>query len=94
MTSSPSCDTVSAPSRARTSLGRPHVRWRVEGDDVDVIFEVLQQLVELLWAAAAVSEDLHLIGDALRHPRLDVPQVHPPLLQEGEEEAKEQTAET
>lgn len=89
MTSSPHCDTVSAPNRARTSLGRPHVRRRVEGDDVDVIFEVLQQLVELLRAAAAVGEDLHLVGDALQHPRLDVPQVHPPLLQEGEEEVKE-----
>lgn len=83
MTSSPSRGTVSAPNRARTSLGRPHVRRRVEGDDVDVIFEVLQQLVELLRAAAAVGEDLHLVGDALRHPRLDVPQVHPPLLREG-----------
>lgn len=94
MTSSPSCDAAPAPNRARTSLGRPHMRRRVERDDVDMIFEVLQQLVELLRAAAAVGEDLHLVGDALRHPRFNVPQVHPPLLQEGEEEVKEETAET
>lgn len=55
----------------------------VEGDDVDVIFEVLQQLVELLRTAAAVGEDLHLVSDAPRHPRLDVLQVHSLLLQVG-----------
>lgn len=68
----------------RTSLGGPHVRRRVEGDDADVIFEMLQQLVELLLTAAAVGEDLHLVGDAPRHPRLDVLQIHSPLLQEEE----------
>lgn len=56
---------------------------RVEGDDVDMIFEVLQQLIELLLTAAAVGEDLHLVSDAPRHPRLDVPQVHLFLLQGG-----------
>lgn len=73
----------------RTCLGGPHVRRRVEGDDADVIFELLQQLVELLLTAAAVGEDLHLVGDAPRHPRLDVLQVHSPLLQEeGEGEGE------
>lgn len=54
----------------------------VEGDDVDVFFEVLQQLIKLLRTAVTVGEDLHLVGDTLRHPRLDVPQVHSLLLQE------------
>lgn len=73
-------------SGVRTCLGGPHVHRRVEGDDADVIFEMLQQLIELLLTAAAVSEDLHLVGDAPRHPRLDVLQIHSPLLQEEEEE--------
>lgn len=64
----------------RTCLSGPHVCGRVEGDDVDVILEVLQQLVELLLAAVAVGEDLHLVGDAPRRPRLNVPQVHVLLL--------------
>lgn len=62
---------------------------RVEGDDVDVIFQVFQQLVKLFLAAAAVGEDLHLIGDAARHPRLNVPQIHVLLLQRGEERRRE-----
>lgn len=52
----------------------------VEGDDVDVIFQVFQQLVKLLGAAAAVGEDLHLVGEAARRARLDVPQVDALLL--------------
>lgn len=59
---------------------------RVEGDDVDVIFQVLQKLVELLRAAAAVCEDLHLVDRPLGRPRLDVPQVDPPLLQQEKQE--------
>lgn len=61
------------------------MRRCVEGDDVDVIFQVFQQLVELLWAAAAVGEDLHLISEAPRHPRLDVAQVDVLLLRRGKE---------
>lgn len=64
------------------------MRWRVEGDDVDVIFEVLQKLVELLGATAAVREDLHLVDHPLGRPRLDVPQVDPPLLQKEEEQVE------
>lgn len=67
-----------------TGLCRPDVCRRVEGDDVDVIFEMLQQLVELLLTAVAVGEDLHLVRHSLRHPRLDVVQVHSLLLQEEE----------
>lgn len=44
------------------------MRWRVKGDDVDVIFEVLEKLIELLRAAAAVCEDLHLIDNPLGRP--------------------------
>jgi hypothetical protein len=55
---------------------------RVEGDDIDVVFEVLQQLIKLLLAAAAVGVDLHLCSDALGHPRLNVSQVHMLLLEE------------
>lgn len=44
---------------------------------------MLQQLIELLPTAAAVGEDLHLVGDPLRHPGLDVVQVDPLLLQEA-----------
>lgn len=58
---------------------------RVEGDDADVVFQVFQQLVELLLAAAAVGEDLHLVGSAPRRPRLDVPEVHVLLLWRREE---------
>lgn len=67
------------------------MRRRVEGDNVDVIFEVLQELVELLGAAAAVCEDLRLVGQPLGRPRLNVPQVDPPLLQEehGKEDEEE-----
>ena len=54
---------------------------RVEGDDVDLVFQVFQQLVKLFLAAAAVGEDLHLIGNAPRRPRLDVPQIDALLLQ-------------
>lgn len=73
----------------RTCLGRPHVHRCVEGDDVDVIFELLQQLVKLLLTAATVGEDLHLARNAPRHPRLDVLQIHSLLLQEeGEEEGQ------
>lgn len=49
---------------------------------------MLQQLLELLLAAAAVGKDLHLVQDALRHPGLDVPQVDSLLLQEEEEEER------
>lgn len=49
------------------------MRRRVEGDDVDVILEMLQKLVELLRAAAAVREDFHLVDHTLGRPRLDVP---------------------
>lgn len=70
-----------------TRLRRPHVRRCVEGDDVDVILQVFQQLVELLRAAAAVGEDLHLIGEAPRRPRLDVPQVDALLLRRGKRSA-------
>lgn len=55
-----------------------------------MIFEVLQKLVELLGAAAAVCEDLHLVGHPLGRPRLNVPQVDPPLLQEEEEKEDEE----
>lgn len=65
------------------------MRRRVEGDDVDVILEVLQKLVELLGAAAAVCEDLRLVGHPLGRPRLNVPQVDPPLLWEEEEKQGE-----
>lgn len=53
---------------------------RVKGDDVDVVFKVLQQLVEIFLATFAVSKNLHLIRNPLRHPGLDVVQVDPPLL--------------
>lgn len=53
---------------------------RVEGEDVDVVFEMLQQLVELFLAAVAICIDLHLRGDAFGHPRLNVSQIHPLLL--------------
>lgn len=56
--------------------------WRIEGHDVDVVFEMLQELVELFLAAAAVCKDLHLVRNSLRHPRLDVVQVHVLLLRE------------
>ena len=45
-----------------------------------MVFEMLQEVIELLLAAAAVGVDLHLVGDALRHPRFNVVQVHMPLL--------------
>lgn len=61
------------------------MQGRVEGEDIDVIFQVFQQLVELLRAAAAVGEDLRLISDAPRRPRLDVPQIHALLLRGGGE---------
>ena len=64
---------------------------RVEGDDLDLIFEKFQKFVELLLAAAAVSEDLHLVS-SLGPPRLDVLQVHSLLLQEEEEEGEEEGA--
>lgn len=67
----------------RTGLGGPDVCRCVERDDVDVIFEVLQQLVKLLLAAAAVCIDLHLVSGSPRRSRLDVLQVHSLLLQEG-----------
>lgn len=69
------------------------MRRRVEGDDVDVIFEVLQKLVELFRAAAAVCEDLHLVDHPLGRPRLDVPQVDPPLLQEETQQDDEEEEE-
>lgn len=64
------------------------MRGRVEGDDADVVLQVFQQLVELLLAAAAVGEDLHLVGSAPRRPRLNVPEVHALLLRRGEEGRK------
>lgn len=67
------------------------MRRRVEGDNVDVIFEMLQKLVELLRAADAVGEDLRLVGHPLGWPRLNVPQVDMPLLRE--EDDKEETEE-
>ena len=66
----------------RTCLCSPHVCRCVEGDDVDLILEELQQLVKLLLTAAAVSEDLHLVNETPRSSRLDVLQVHLLLLQE------------
>lgn len=65
------------------------MRRRVEGDDADVIFEVLQKLVELFRAAVTVCKDLHLVDHPLRRPRLDVPQVDPPLLQEEKEQVED-----
>lgn len=62
------------------------MRRRVEGDDVDVIFEVLQQLLELLLTAVAVCKDLHLVNDTPGRSGLDVLQIHVLLLQEGEEQ--------
>lgn len=73
----------------RTCLCSPHVCRCVEGDDVDLIFEELQQLVKLLLTAAAVSEDLHLVNKTPRRSRLDVLQVHPLLLQEEEDRGGE-----
>lgn len=55
----------------------------VEGDDVDVVPQVLQQLVELLLTAAAVGKDLHLVRNPLGPPGLDVVQVDPLLLGRG-----------
>lgn len=68
-----------------TCLGGPHVCRRVEGQDVDVVFEMLQQLIKFLLAAAAGSKDLDLVRDTLGSSGLDVVQVHTPLLQEEEE---------
>lgn len=76
------------PDGLHTCLGWPHVCRCVVGQDVDVVFEVLQQLVKLLLTAAAVSKDLHLVRDSLRHPRLDVVQVHSPLLRRRRREVK------
>lgn len=45
-----------------------------------MIFEMLQQLIELLFAAAAVGVDLYVIKNTLGHPRLDVVQVDSTLL--------------
>ena len=59
----------------------------VKGHDADVVFEMLEQLVELFLAAVAVCKDLHLVRNPLRHPRLDVVQVDPLFLQGEEEKA-------
>lgn len=69
----------------RTCLSRPDVSRCVEGQDVDLVLQVLQKLVELLLAAAAAGEDLHLVRDSFGHPGLDVVQVDPLLLQEEEQ---------
>lgn len=64
-----------------TCVCRPHMLRSVVGDDVDLVFKVLHQLIEFLLSAIALCINLYFCADSLRFTRFNVSQIYMLLLQ-------------
>lgn len=64
-----------------TSLYRPHILRCVIWDNVDMVFKVLHQLIELLFSAATLCVYLHFCGDSFWFAWFNVGQIDMLLLQ-------------